>query len=145
MAVMGARPAPVVALPARPRIRAATRRRRAPGVRSPSRTVVRHVGAGRRLARNYNASTTLIVIAAAACLALFYLSQSTHVAAIGYEVDEMEAQLADVRAERQQLILEISEARSPAVIERRALEHLGLRPIDEARITFATPPVELAD
>ncbi|MDQ3880828.1 MAG: hypothetical protein M3295_07140, partial [Chloroflexota bacterium] len=73
------------------------------------------------------------------------LSQSTHVAATGYEVDDLEARLAEVRAEHQQLILEISEARSPAVIQRTAIERLGLRPIDDARITFATPPVDLAD
>lgn len=87
----------------------------------------------------------LIVIAAAACLALFYLSQSTHVAATGYQVDDLEAQLAEVVAERQQLILEISEARSPAVIERTAIERLRLRPIGQTRITFARPPVDLAD
>ena len=106
---------------------------------------MRHVGAGRRLGQATGITTVLIVIAAAACLALFYLSQSTHVAATGYQVDDLEAHLADVRSRQQQLMLEISEARSPAVIEDAAIERLKLRPIEEARITFATPPVELDD
>jgi len=114
-------------------------------VRSPSRTSVRHVGAGRRLGEASGISGALIVIASAACLALFYLSQSTHVAATGYQVDDLEAELADARSRQQQLILEISEARSPAVIEDAAMKRLRLAPIDDARITFATPPVELAD
>lgn len=144
MAVMGARPARTMPLGI-PAVARGAGRRRAPGVRAPGRTAVRHIGAGRRAGQANGITSALIVIAAAACLALFYLSQSTHVAATGYQVDELEAQLSDVLAVRQQLVLEISEARSPAVIEAEALDRLKLRPIDASRIAFATRPVELAD
>ena len=76
----------------------------------------------------------LIGIAAAAGLALFHLSQSSHVAATSYELDILRAELAEVRAEQQQLILQIGEARSPAVIEKRAKSTLAPRaPASERR------------
>ncbi|HET7520881.1 MAG TPA: hypothetical protein VFK61_04995, partial [Candidatus Limnocylindria bacterium] len=76
-------------------------------------------------------------IAIAAAMALFYLSQSTSVAARGYEVDALESLLADRRAEQQQLVLDIGEARSPAVITRRAEGSLRLEELPAQSITFA--------
>ena len=83
----------------------------------------------------------LVVIAIAAALALFYLSQSTRVAATGYEIDALEAKLA----EQQQLIWAIGEARSPAEITRRATRELHLVQLDDGAVTFAQPTDEPAD
>ncbi|HET6380212.1 MAG TPA: septum formation initiator family protein [candidate division Zixibacteria bacterium] len=82
----------------------------------------------------------LLVIAAAAGLSLFYLSQSAHVAATGYRIADLQAQVAELQAEQQQLIYRISEARSPAVIERRARARLGLVTIPGEAIAFAPTP-----
>jgi cell division protein FtsB len=81
----------------------------------------------------------LIGIAAAAGLALFHLSQSSHVAATGYEIANLSAQLAELRAEQQQLIFQIGEARSPAVIEKRAKSTLHLVTLPPTAISFAQP------
>ena len=87
----------------------------------------------------------LVAIIVAAALAFFYLSQSTGVAARGYEIDDLAATLADRRAEQQQLIMAVAQARSPAEISRRARFQLGLLPIDGSAITFATPADRPAD
>jgi uncharacterized protein HemX len=131
MAVIGARPATGIGFPAR-RARARTRPRPAP--RSAPRS-----GAGRRRREMTGASGLLVAIAVAAGLGLFYLSQSAHVAATGYEIDELQAQLAQLRAQQQQLILSIGEARSPAVIERRATTELHLVPLPQDHVSFARP------
>jgi hypothetical protein len=81
----------------------------------------------------------LVLIVVAAALALFYLSQSTRVAATGYEVDALEAALAEARADQQQLVWAIGKARSPAEITRRATRELHLVPLDDAAVTFAQP------
>jgi cell division protein FtsB len=85
-------------------------------------------------------SSVLVAIAAAAGLGLFYLSQSSHVAAIGYEIDALHARLAELRSDQQQLVFEIGEARSPAVVERRARARLRLVPLPNGAVTFATVP-----
>jgi len=81
----------------------------------------------------------LVAIAVAAALAFFYLSQSTHVAAKGYQIDSLETTLAQRRGDQQQLILAIGEARAPAEITRRARLRLRLVPLEEGAITFASP------
>jgi cell division protein FtsB len=81
----------------------------------------------------------LIGIAAAVGLALFHLSQSSHVAATGYEIAELRAELAELRAEQQQLIFQIGEARSPAVIEKHAKSALHLVTLPPSAVTFAQP------
>ncbi|HEX2142016.1 MAG TPA: septum formation initiator family protein, partial [Candidatus Limnocylindria bacterium] len=93
--------------------------------------------AGRRRREVTSISGLLLCIAAAAGLALFYLSQSSHVAATGYRIADLQAQVAELRAEQQQLIYRIGEARSPAVIERRARGRLGLVPMPPEAIAFA--------
>ncbi len=128
MAICGARPASRFGFLGRSRPRPRT-------VAQPRR----RAGAGRRAQRVGGTSGVLIGIAAAAGLALFYLSQSSHVAAIGYEIDNLRAQLAEVRAEQQQLIFQIGEARSPAVIEKRARSTLHLMPLPPNAVTFAQP------
>ncbi len=82
----------------------------------------------------------LVGIIVAAALAFFYLSQSTRVAATGYEIDALEARLAETRAEQQQLIWAIGQARSPAEITRRAQRSLRLVPLDQSTVTYATVP-----
>ncbi|HYM53482.1 MAG TPA: hypothetical protein VEW45_08435 [Candidatus Dormibacteraeota bacterium] len=82
-------------------------------------------------------SSVLVAITAAAGLGLFYLSQSSHVAATGYEIDELQARLAELRGVQQQLVLEIGEARSPAVIEDRARKKLHLVLLPDESVTFA--------
>jgi cell division protein FtsL len=82
----------------------------------------------------------LVAIAVAAGLALFYLSQSSHVAATGYQIDALQSQVQRLGREQQQLILSIGAARSPARIEARARTSLHLTPIDQDAVTFATSP-----
>ena len=87
----------------------------------------------------------VVAIVVAAALAIFYLSQSTRVAATGYEIDGLQAQLAEVRAEQQQLILAIGQARSPAEITDRAQSELRLVPLEEGAVTFAPSASQPAD
>jgi len=78
----------------------------------------------------------LLVIVIAAGLALVYLSQSTRVAATGYEIDALQATLAEQQASHQQLISAIGHARSPAEITDRAQRELGLVQLDEGAVQF---------
>ncbi|HET7582043.1 MAG TPA: hypothetical protein VFL75_04720 [Candidatus Limnocylindria bacterium] len=127
MAISGARPATGIGIfGGRPRVR--PRQVARPRRRS---------GADRRRRQMTSVSGILVALAVAAGLAFFYLSQSTHVAAIGYQITGLEAQLAELRAEQQQLILQIGEARSPAVITRRAKYDLNLVELPAQSVTFA--------
>jgi hypothetical protein len=141
VAVIGARPAssPWHWVPFRPRPRVRRRPRRRSG------TGVRRFGAGRRVRQRLDVRAMLIAIVAAAGLAFFYLSQSSHVAATGYEIDSLEAELAGLVADQQQMLLQIGHARSPAEITRRARVELHLVPLDDAWIQFVTPPSDSAD
>jgi hypothetical protein len=87
----------------------------------------------------------LVAIVMAAALAFFYLSQSAGVAATGYEIDALEARLAEARAERQQLIWSIGEARAPAEITRRARNDLDLVPLPADAVTYAPTQDDGAD
>jgi cell division protein FtsB len=98
----------------------------------------RHLGAERRQ-RQRSIAGVLAAIAAAAGLGLFYLSQSTHVAAVGYEIDTLQAQIAALKADQQQLVLEIGAARAPNQILQHATRDLGLVPLDSKQVTFAVP------
>lgn len=127
MAVIGARPATgfgPFGRRARPRPRTVSRPRR-------------QSGAQRRRREWTGATGILAAIAAAALLALFYLSQSAHVAATGYEIDALQARIAELRSDQQQLVYRIAEARSPAVIERVARGKLHLLPLPVDSVTFA--------
>jgi hypothetical protein len=86
-----------------------------------------------------------MAIVVAVALAIFYLSQSTGVAARGYEIDTLALTLAERRAEQQQLITAVAQARSPAEIVRRARFQLGLQSLDGSAVTFATPTDTSAD
>jgi hypothetical protein len=86
-----------------------------------------------------------VVIAVAAALALFYLSQSTRVAATGYEIEALGSLLAERHAEQQQLVLAIGRAQSPAVITHRATTDLHLVPLEDGAVTFAPDPGDPAD
>ena len=138
MAVIGARPAanPWFGLGRgkprpRPRQRAARRAGR--------------FSAGRRVAPRIDVRPLLMAIVVAAGLALFYLSQSTHVAATGYEIDALEASLSQRNAEQQQLVWAIGRARSPAEITQRATTGLHLVPLEDGAVTFASPASQPAD
>jgi len=98
-----------------------------------------------RLPTRLDVRPLLVAIAVAAALAFFYLSQSTHVAATGYEIDSLEATLAHRRADQQQLIWAIGQARSPAEITRRAQSELRLVPLGEGAVTFASSASQPAD
>jgi hypothetical protein len=98
-----------------------------------------------RLPRRIDVRPFLVAIAIAAALAIFYLSQSTRVAATGYEIDSLEAQLAAARADQQQLIWAIGQARSPAEITKRAQTKLHLVPLEEGAVTFAPSAGRPAD
>lgn len=136
MAIIGARPAQPWFLG----WRSARRPRPRPQpVRSAHRARPRRRAESRRDVR-----PLLLAIAVAAGLAFFYLSQSTHVAATGYEIDTLEVALAEQRAAQQQLISAIGHARSPAEITDRARRELGLVSLDEGAVQFVrgsvTPP-----
>jgi outer membrane murein-binding lipoprotein Lpp len=130
MAVIGARPATGFGgIWRRPRAR--TR----PATRSRPRT-----SASRRRGVVASISAILVSIAAAAALGLFYLSQSTHVAAIGYQIDSLEAQVADLRAEQQQLTFRIGQARSPSTVAAEA-DPLRLVMLDTSVVRFPPPSI----
>jgi cell division protein FtsL len=92
-----------------------------------------------------NVSGFLIAIAVAAAVALFYLSQSSHVAAIGYQIDNLQATLSQARAQQQQLIWDIGRARSPSQIEDRARKELRLVPLAPGAIRFAQRSIDSTD
>jgi hypothetical protein len=128
MAIVGARPAQPWFLGGR----SARRPRTRPAPERPShRARARRVRESRRDVR-----PLLLAIVIAAGLALVYLSQSTRVAATGYEIDALQATLAEQRAVHQQLVSAIGHARSPAEITNRAQQELGLVPLDEASVQF---------
>jgi hypothetical protein len=135
MAIVGARPATGIGI-----VRRRPRVRTRPAV--PARTRARRIARGRGAISSI--STELVAIAAAAGLCLFYLSQSTHVAALGYQIDGLQAQVADLRAEQQQLTYEIGVARSPSTIQVKAHNELQLVPLDPAVIRFATRSIDPA-
>jgi cell division protein FtsL len=140
MAVIGARPASgpwFWGRHVRPRARPRQRARRS--------GVGRHIAAGRRVSQQVDVRAMLIAIVAAAALAFFYLSQSSHVAATGYEIDQLEAELARSVAEQQQLLLQIGNARSPAEITRRARVELHLVPLEDGAVRFVSPQSGSAD
>ena len=95
-----------------------------------------HAGAGRRQ-RQASIAGLLASIVASAGLAFFYLSQSSHVAAVGYEIDDLNAQIALVRAEQQQLVLQIGSAQAPMTVIGQATNQLKLRPLDASAVSFA--------
>jgi cell division protein FtsB len=128
MAIIGARPATgigVLRRRPRPRPRPATRPRPRP----------RRLASGREALNSLSA--VLVAIAAAVGLGLFYLSQSTHVSAIGYQIDRLQAQVVELRAEQQSLTFQIGEARSPSTIEVRAKAELELVALDSSVVRFA--------
>jgi len=84
----------------------------------------------------------LVAIAAAVGLALFYLSQSTHVSAIGYQIDKLQAQVDQLRAEQQSLTFQIGEARSPSTIEAKAKAELNLVVVDPSVVRFAIRTID---
>lgn len=106
--------------------------------------------AHRRTESRRDVRPLLLAIVIAAGLALVYLSQSTRVAATGYEIDALQATLAEQRAAHQLLISAIGQARSPAEITDRAQRELGLVPLDEGAVQFviasvAPPPWSTID
>jgi cell division protein FtsB len=133
MAVIGARPETRIGVFGR---RTHPRPRRA--------TQVRGRRAATRRAKATGISSLLVAIAAAAGLCLFYLSQSTHVAAIGYQIDGLQSRVAALQAEQQQLILQIGQARSPRSIEQQARDRLHLVPLDQSDVTFAPSSTDRA-
>jgi cell division protein FtsB len=135
MAIIGARPATGIGvIRRRPRVRTRPASRPRPRARRL---------AGRRDAVT-SISTLLVTIAAAAGLGLFYLSQSTHVAAIGYQIDALQTRVAELRAEQQQLTFQIGGARSPSTIAERANRELRLVALNPAVVRFASRSIDPA-
>jgi len=131
MAVVGARHATGVGLLGR---RSRVRSRPWSGSSGPVRR-----GAELFSRQRSGAPSLLVGIAAAAGVALFYLSQSTQVAAGGYQLEQLRARIVELHAAQQALMLQIGEASSPARIEQQARDELDLVLVDQLRITFATP------
>src|SRR5688572_16004684 len=103
MAVIGARPATT------PWFLGGRRPRTRPRTRPHSARRARRGRGTSRIATPSDIRPLLMAIVVAAALALFYLSQSTRVAATGYEIDALQASLAERRAEQQQLIWAIGQ------------------------------------
>lgn len=129
MAVIGARPATGIGVFLR-------RPRPRPRPRPRSRTAVRSSARRREIG---SISGLLVAIAAAAGLALFYVSQSTHVATTGYEIDALQAQEQQLMRQQQQLVLQIGQARAPAAVSAAARSQLQLVPLDQGVVHFARP------
>lgn len=133
MAIIGARPATGIGV-----LRRRPRARQHPASRPRPRA--------RRLTRGRDAlnslSAVLVAIAAAVGLGLFYLSQSTHVSAIGYQIDKLQAQVDQLRAEQQSLTFQIGAARSPSTIEARAKAELNLVALDSSVVRFAIRTID---
>ena len=114
------------------------------GIRRPLRTRTGPSARGYRLRRASrrrraaSLSLALVAIVIAALLASLYLTQSSRIASTGYAIENLEAQLDTLAAQRQALLLEIGQAQSPATIEARA-KALGLVPLPEASVHFASP------
>jgi cell division protein FtsL len=130
MAVIGARPASGLG--------GIGRRARPRPARRPQTQRVRHVGALRQK-RQVGVAGLLLTIVAAAGLAFFYLSQSSHVAAVGYQIDGLQTRIAALKAEHQQLVMEIGAARAPSQVLDKAATDLSLVPLPQSAVTFATP------
>ena len=144
MAIVGARPAKPWFLGWRTARRPRTRTERPEVSARGVRAAGHGVRVRRRATTRLDVRPVLLGIVVAAGLAFFYLSQSTHVAATGYEIDALEASLAEQRALQQQLITAIGHARSPAEVTGRARSELGLVPLGPEAVQFvtgqATPP-----
>ncbi len=138
MAVIGARPATNPWFGPR-------RSRHRPRTRPQSARRGRRLASGRQRATHLDVRPLLVLILVAAGLALFYLSQSTRVAATGYEIGALESTLAERNAEQQQLIWAIGQARSPAEITRRATTELRLVSLEDGAVTFAPSASHPAD
>lgn len=138
MAVIGARPVSNPWFLGR-------RRRPRPRTRPQPARRARRSSAGRGVAPWIDVRPLLVAIVVAAGLGLFYLSQSTRVAATGYEIDTLEAALAQRHAERQQLVWAIGQARSPAEITQRAMTELRLVPLADEAVMFAPSASRPAD
>ncbi len=138
MAVIGARPA------THPWFGGSRSRPRPRSRPKPARRAGR-LSASRRVATKIDVRPILVAIVVAAGLALFYLSQSTRVAATGYEIDALEATLSQRHAEQQQLVWAIGQARSPAEITQRATTELKLVPLEDGAVTFAPSASQPAD
>jgi cell division protein FtsL len=108
-------------------------------VRAPERALVRHAGARRRQ-RQASIAGLLAAIATAAGLAFFYLSQSSHVAAVGYEIDALQAQISALKAEQQRLVLAIGQAHAPTQVLQHATTDLHLQPIAAPDVAFVRKP-----
>ncbi len=130
MAVIGARPATGIG--------GLGRRTRPRPVRGTQRSRTRHAGALRHR-RQAGVAGLLTTIVAAAALAFFYLSQSSNVAAVGYQIDSLQARIDALHAEQQRLVMQIGAARAPAQVLHRARGDLGLVPLSQSTVTFATP------
>jgi hypothetical protein len=131
MAIIGARPAPT------PWFGLVRRRPTRRGRPSSARRGRSARSLATRIRARADVRPLLVAIVIAAGLALFYLSQSTSVAARGYQVDSLEDVLANRIAEQQQLLLDIGRARSPIVIAERARRDLDLVPLAPDAISFA--------
>ncbi|HEY6608538.1 MAG TPA: hypothetical protein VI277_05010 [Candidatus Limnocylindria bacterium] len=138
MAIIGARPATSPWFGLR---RPGSRGRRRP---PPASRGIRRKRLASRLRAPTDVRPLLVAIVVTAALAIFYLSQSSSVAARGYEIDGLEAALAEQRAEQQQLVLAIGRARSPSVIAAHARSELNLVPLDPGAVTFAPAPASPA-
>ena len=141
MAVIGARPATGPWFLGRQHVRPRARQR-------PKQ--VRRARSGRlalasRVRAPADVRPLVVAIVVACALAIFYLTQSTGVAARGYEIDALADTLAERRAEQQQLIMAIGEARSPVDVTRRGRRELGLVRLEPEAVTYATTPDAPAD
>jgi len=84
----------------------------------------------------------VLAIALAAVLGLFQISLSSNVAAAGYSIDTLNAQLAQLESDHQDLLYQVGQAQSPDRIAARAAA-LGLTILNPDHIGFARPLADL--
>ena len=72
----------------------------------------------------------LITAALVGAVGMLYLLQTNHVANLGYEMSELQAEREAALVEQQELSAQIAEKQSLLVVESTARQELGMRPID---------------
>ena len=73
----------------------------------------------------------LITASLIGAVGMLYLLQTNHVANLGYEMSELQAEREAALVEQQELSAQIAEKQSLLVVESTARQMLGMRPIDE--------------
>lgn len=85
----------------------------------------------------------LIAVALIGAVGMLYLLQTNHVANLGYEMSQLQAEREAALVEQQKLSAQIAEKQALPSVERTARIELGMRPIDDyVYLDVELPPLE---